>query len=815
MKSQDGQGPYGRLAAWVLKNKAGVMIGALLITLISGLAASRLDVEANLLALLPAHDKAAQGVRELQAKGGSNLVTLAFEAKEAEKLDPWLDALCTELEKGDEIVFAIHEVDRDLAFQLGLLQLAPADVQQLTKRLRGAVAFGGALNPIVTRSLLDMGPLTQRIEKARSIDLFHDGPNKARVLVRAKKPATDPKYARVVMNQVNAALAAAAPEQSGITVRWIGGAYRHNVEDADSVVQDVSKTSLASMVLVFVTVALAFRSIRATVLVYAPVVVAATANLAATWLLFGSINTFTSVGTALLFGLGTDYAVHLLGRYRELRAEGMGLEQAVIVAWDRVGQAVATAALTTAAGFLSLAAASFQGFAQLGVVLSIGILFSVGAVYVMVPALIVWLDKDPPKPLMSHLEERRSATAVAHEPHKAYRLAPLGLMVAVIATGLAASTLPDIGWEFDVSAMRKDGLAYEELSPDERALARESYTPVVVEYADEAALWADQTRLQKLIDEGHTQRVSRVVSIASALPPDLDARVEALRELKAVVQHPNFRYLPPPVVQALAPLKDWDGEPPTRDDLPLAVRTILGAADATTWRLLIFPKGNMWDLREAAAYSDEIDKLLPGRTYAGEYLAMGSLYRTVSRDMPKVAALAFLLVAALVTIDLRKPARVAVAVGTLLAGVGWCGAAMVIFGLKLSIMNIVGLPILLGIAIDVCVHLLHRVIEEGPGRIQRALETTGVASALTTLTTIESFGILVVASNRGVRSLGTLVAIGLTVEFFVAAALLPLAWAAGWRISSRGVRGRRWGIRRGGSHSIPPTHRDEGPGQAP
>ena len=41
------------------------------------------------------------------------------------------------------------------------------------------------------------------------------------------------------------------------------------------------------------------------------------------------------------------------------------------------------------------------------------------------------------------------------------------------------------------------------------------------------------------------------------------------------------------------------------------------------------------------------------------------------------------------------------------------------------------------------------------------------------------------ASNRGIRSLGMLVVIGLAAIFVAAAALLPLAWSAGWKITGQ------------------------------
>ena len=136
-------------------------------------------------------------------------------------------------------------------------------------------------------------------------------------------------------------------------------------------------------------------------------------------------------------------------------------------------------------------------------------------------------------------------------------------------------------------------------------------------------------------------------------------------------------------------------------------------------------------------------------------------------------------------IDLKKPLFTLGAIGTLLAGIVWAGVALQALGVKLSIVNVIGVPILLGIGVDVVIHLLHRLREEGPGGVRRAWRTTGVAAIVSTGTTVASFAALLLASSRGIRSLGMLVVVGLSTITIVGALLLPLAWAAGWRITGR------------------------------
>jgi len=86
----------------------------------------------------------------------------------------------------------------------------------------------------------------------------------------------------------------------------------------------------------------------------------------------------------------------------------------------------------------------------------------------------------------------------------------------------------------------------------------------------------------------------------------------------------------------------------------------------------------------------------------------------------------------------------------------------------------------MGIGIDVIIHLLHRISEEGPGKIRFALRTTGFASLLSSITTILSFSSLLFATNRGLHSLGKMIVVGLFLVTMIAFIAVPLGWMSTW-----------------------------------
>ena len=585
------------------------------------------------------------------------------------------------------------------------------------------------------------------------------------------------------MEDIERVIDESQPEANGVALAWMGGPYRHLIEDYKGIKQDIWWTGLTSLFLVLGLITFSFRSFRAAILVGVPLVLANVMTLAFAGMYMGHLNTFTSVCFAMLIGLGIDFAIHLVGRYRELRADGWTIEEALARAWDRSGPPCATAAMTSAAGFLALIVASFQGFSQLGVLLAFGLVVCLVSMVVVLPLLIPTLDPKSTVPLAA-------VPVPMGESKSSYRLAPVGLGLAIIATAMIAVVqLPKLEFNYDLSSLRRSGMAWSELSEQEQQLAQESYSPVVISYPSRKMLGDAHHRIDGLRKTGELETIGRVLSIENVLPTDQDGKLQVLSDLIAQLDNPNLRYVHAsaarPLVEALLPLKGTELSRVKRQDLPKALLHILGAGSEDTHRLLLVPSGNMWDMRNAEQLLKDVTRVEPDHPIAGEIPCTGTMFRTVMDDMPIVGGLALFLVFALAAVDLKKPHWVLGAVGTLLAGMIWAGVAIDAVGVRLSLLNLMGIPILLGIGIDVIIHLLHRLAEEGPGGLRRALSTTGVAATISTLTSVASFFSLTLAGNRGIQSMGVLVVFGLTAVFLVSAILLPLAWAAGWRMTGR------------------------------
>ena len=99
----------------------------------------------------------------------------------------------------------------------------------------------------------------------------------------------------------------------------------------------------------------------------------------------------TSIITALSIGIGVDYTIHIIHRYREEFARMRNPERAAIQTLATTGSALLGSALTTAFGFGVLIASPLLASQQFGITATITIVYSlIVAILLVLPAMVVW-----------------------------------------------------------------------------------------------------------------------------------------------------------------------------------------------------------------------------------------------------------------------------------------------------------------------------------------------------------------------------------------------------------------------------------------
>ena len=122
----------------------------------------------------------------------------------------------------------------------------------------------------------------------------------------------------------------------------------------------------------------------------------------------GHLNILSVSFAAMLLGLGIDFAIHMLSRYRELRLTGQGLIDALRGTTESVGVGIVTGAVTTSLAFFCAMLTDFLGVAELGMIAGGGILLCALAAFTVLPAILALTDRvteigELPKPQTSSL----------------------------------------------------------------------------------------------------------------------------------------------------------------------------------------------------------------------------------------------------------------------------------------------------------------------------------------------------------------------------------------------------------------------------
>ena len=768
-----------------------------ILSLISLVGVWQLKVDTNILKLLPQDMPETQAIRKLnEEEGGAHFLTLAIKGENSEVRREVIQQLSDKISQMPEVEYVMHDLSvfsSDLKKRMVMFHLPLQDLDGLSANLQKAVSAGPALTmPGVADALL--GDTTTKLERVdttssdlclgqllkqqiNSKESFVAAMNKgcgemSQIIVRPNQMPFFPDFSRPFMEKIYSLLDEAELQAKGLEIVWIGGAYHYASEDIKYITQDIFYTILLSFFLVFLLLSLAYREKRAMVIIFIPLMLGNLWTWGFTSFAFGEVNTFTSFCSAILLGLGVDFAIHLYSRYREERARIDSLEEAVQKAWNSAGPPCGAAALTSAAGFISLYFANFIGFKQLGLQLSVGVLICLCAIVVGLPLLILWRERQD-KPI------QLSRTPEPSKSNGGYRWASLGLVGILLLSLAFATQLNKIEYEYDISLLRHDGVSYTDLDDAQRARAEESFSPTIMTFESDTALREAHNKFNSMIEQKQEPLFKGVLSVYSLIPQNQQQHLDKLDDLHAFLQQKDLRYLPPSILEYAKFIQETPPRQLLPQDLPKSILQMLGAGTGKH-RIMIYANGNQWDIRNNNALAMTIEKntvdASPKPEVAGEFIARANLFRLMQDDAPTIASIAICLIFVATLLYLRRLGRALISAGILIVGMCWALVGLLVFDIKISIVNFVGFPILMGVGIDVIIHLLHRISEEGPGRIGFAMRTTGVAALLSVSTTMLSFASLLIAKNGGINSLGTLIVIGLFLVSLAAFVMVPLCW---------------------------------------
>jgi predicted RND superfamily exporter protein len=228
-------------------------------------------------------------------------------------------------------------------------------------------------------------------------------------------------------------------------------------------------------------------------------------------------------------------------------------------------------------------------------------------------------------------------------------------------------------------------------------------------------------------------------------------------------------------------------EPVGLEALPSYFTDSFRSEDGRSYLLSVSPTANPWRQEFRDVYTDQVETVTDKGT--GMILVGDQLTRLAEEDGMRASVIALIAVFLILLLDFRNFKLTLLTMAPLLLSFLSLFGIMALSGLKFDFVNIIVVPLIIGIGIDDAVHVSHRYRLEGKGNMLGVLATTGTALLITTLTTIIGFASFIPSLMEAMKSTGIVlsVAMGLCFIFsvlFHPSVLILVSEKLGWNLEA-------------------------------
>jgi predicted RND superfamily exporter protein len=798
------------IARWVVRRPWWVVTVALLVVIAGILVVQRhARFDSEVLNLLPSESEAVRALKSLNSdfvQARELTFALRGEPEQVQEFadyfveelrrEPWVQRTfaSSPLENPDDLASLqsvipslLLNLDDD-SFRAALRNIEPGEVTRRIRRLKAEIEAGSARAEltITTDALGLLGPALRPLNAGGDLE---KGPSLRSpdgrlhiVPVVTNQASLDQPACADLMERVNAF-------KQRVRAGWRGsgsapevlvtGRTAYVAEIADSMQRDIQLTSIVSILAVAGLFYFGFRRVVPLVGITLILGLSCFLAFALGCLAFQNLNLIAVGFCSILVGLGDDFSLLLFNRYLQARAGAEGHEQAIATSIRDTGRGIIYVAITTGLGFLALVASKSNGFAQLGVLIAVGVVLC----GLLMIALLFLFIRPQQAAVHSDLFQNWVQRYIAFITKNPQRVA---LPMALILVGFGLVTvLPIRTLHFDTSPRslepRQSGAAQALRAIVDNIPAVGEPIAIIVE-ANDAQDAHDRwlrlsAHLKMLLEQGKLRGYSTPAAFFVS-PIQMAANQKILREFDLAASKAAF-------LQALedsgfsrdafaSSLELYDhlqsagnAQPASLADfhalLPpqstwwfilerfFSSRRFVSAAyvrpariPATAEEQLVFEqeiKASNVPLR-VTGWSYAMISLVPWARYelvlfsasiGGLILLMlGWVYRAWRPWIIHAASLVFAIVATLTTLKLT--------------------------GIRLNLLNALAFPLILGVGVDYGMHVLMAAheAEEGHAPLQTVLKPLIICG----LTTITGFGSLMLARNPALSGLGTLCALG-------------------------------------------------------
>ena len=611
--SEKGMRMAATVAAWIERRAGSIVVAFLLVALASGWLTTRLRIDQELRRLLPDDFPSVVGIDRLSDEIGNQsdmYITIRSPSRDANIA--FGDAIAARVAEHPDLRHVIFHRDRAFFEHHALLYADITDVLDLRRRvierIRDEVrkqAYG-ELSLLSERERLaeqaggqeKLELDKQQLEEKYGVGEFkeYDEADEGRMMVvrlRPRLPPTDVKFARALQLDLQQHVDALAPSSFDPEMKVnFDGPYAQVTGRVKTFEREIIGGSAGSLLVLVLSLALYFRSLRSIVLVFVPLVGSVLMSLAFAALAYGFLNLVSAFIFAILLGLGIDFNIVLLARFRDERQRGLSPVAAIATMLATTGPASLFGGASTALGFGVLAMADFQGFAQFGVVANVGVFAAIAAAMIVMPAIIVLMDRVRPWHIKPHRAGKTHMHIAGTEPR--WRVAALAVVVIALGwAGWSLSHARDIEFEYDF-----DKLGPEKAATNEKVLNYRDAVGKSRTVAHAVALGHDD---QQAADIYRQMDALRHISVEEAEAFDPARMAEPAPKTKPAVEPTPARTVAPPATPERSPARpqagadDWDDDGDGGED---AAPTKVAPATADAAGSTAADDGDDWDAEE-------------------------------------------------------------------------------------------------------------------------------------------------------------------------------------------------------------------------
>jgi hopanoid biosynthesis associated RND transporter like protein HpnN len=462
--------------------------------------------------------------------------------------------------------FLQEEQEKEKIPDLGLLQ---ASLKQLEISLNGGEAFTSPLKSLTPGVMSDLSQAGYFLTENDKYLLL---------LVTTRQEdytaiAEDLKLLRQVLDRVKARFPGI---QAGVT-----GPGALEADEMSKAMADIELASLVSLVGQMLLMIFFFRSLKRTLVQGAVLIIGLCWTFGIAALAVGHLNLLSIVFGPLLLGITVDFGIHWYARLEEEQGQQLRCTMSNLACTiKQASPGILYAAVTAVVSVCPLIFAGFKGLEELGLIITLGILANIFACLVLLPALAIVTERWTP----GSVEEDcagKPRSFLSLQWRRPGLLVAMGLIVTVLG-GISLFHVP-----FDLNPLHLQNPRTESVVWEQKLIRESKYSTsygamVVNSIEDLPRL----TEASKKLDS-----VSRVESILSFLPTQVESKQRLLAELKPLVTGINFAAAQPtsPYPQELASIlgrirfklsqaaqSDWEPEDkPTQEKLSEVDRLLL------------------------------------------------------------------------------------------------------------------------------------------------------------------------------------------------------------------------------------------------